>query len=48
MFEQLVDEFYPNLLDKQLEIQLIYSENIECYGDVDKLARVFNNLLKMR
>ena len=46
MFEQLVDEFYPNLLDKQLEIQLIYSENIECYGDVDKLARVFNNLLK--
>lgn len=46
MFEQLVDEFYPNLLEKQLTVNLFYSEEIEIYADVDKLARVFNNLLK--
>lgn len=46
MFEQLVDEFYPNLMEKQLKVNLFYQEEIEIYADVDKLARVFNNLLK--
>ena len=46
MFEQLVDEFYPNLMEKQLKVNLFYEEEIEVYADVDKLARVFNNVLK--
>lgn len=46
MFEQLVDEFYPKLLEKELEVELSYVGQIEYYGDSNKLARVFNNLLK--
>lgn len=46
MMEQLVDEFYPLLLEKNLKINLMYEEEVEFYGDVDKLVRVFNNLLK--
>lgn len=46
MVEQLVDEFYPLLMEKHLEINLRYEEEIEFYGDADKLVRVFNNLLK--
>lgn len=46
MFEQLVDEFYPYLLEKKLQIELTYEGQIDYHGDINKLARVFNNLLK--
>ena len=46
MLEQLVDEFYPLLASKNMKISLHMDENIVINGDRDKLARVFNNLLK--
>ena len=46
MLVQMSDEFYPLLSAKGKEIVLLDSEQFTIYGDPDKLARVFNNILK--
>jgi two-component system, OmpR family, sensor histidine kinase VanS len=46
MLQQLADEFYPmlNPLEKQVFVNV--PEVLTLWGDADKLARVFNNILK--
>lgn len=46
MLEQLVDEFYPLLTPKELQIDVALEPNLTLIGDGDKLARVFDNLLR--
>jgi two-component system sensor histidine kinase VanS len=46
MLVQMADEFYPQLSAKGKQIILRVPENLTVYGDADKLARVFNNILK--
>lgn len=46
MLMQMTDEFYPLLQAHGNEIRLQMEENMSVYGDPDKLARVFQNLLK--
>lgn len=46
MLVQMADEFYPLLSAKGKQITLHVSEDLTVYGDPDKLARVFNNILK--
>ncbi|AWW27445.1 MULTISPECIES: sensor histidine kinase [unclassified Acetobacterium] len=43
---QLIDEFYPALSAKGNSAILCANENLSVYADPEKLARVFNNLLK--
>jgi two-component system sensor histidine kinase VanS len=46
MLEQLADEFYPILLPEGKRITVSCEEGLVLRGDSDKLARVFNNILK--
>lgn len=46
MLEQLVDEFYPTFAEKRNEVVIKVDENVTIYGDSDKLARVFSNILR--
>jgi len=46
MLYQMADEFYPQLQKKKNTIKLEIDENIFITGDPNKLARVFNNILK--
>lgn len=46
MLEQLADEFYPILLPQGKSISVSCEESLVLHGDSDKLARVFNNILK--
>lgn len=46
MFVQLTDEFYSALLKHGNTITLQADESLTVYGDPDKLARVFGNILK--
>lgn len=46
MLVQISDEFYPILQEHGNEISLSVPNHLEVYGDPDKLARVFNNILK--
>lgn len=46
MLEQMADEFYPILAPQNKKAIVNAPENITVYGDADKLARVFNNILK--
>ena len=46
MLEQIIDDFYPTLNDLNKKIEFIMENNITLYGDSDKLARVFNNIIK--
>lgn len=46
MLYQMADEFYPQLQKKKNTVKLDIDENIFITGDPDKLARVFNNILK--
>lgn len=46
MLEQLADELYGVLQEKHLECEVEVEENLEIYGDPDKLARVFDNILR--
>lgn len=48
MFVQLSDEFYPLLSEHGNTIQLLADEDLTVYADPVKLARVFNNILKMQ
>jgi two-component system sensor histidine kinase VanS len=46
MLMQMTDEFYPLLAANGKQVALHVPEDMTVYGDPDKLARVFNNILK--
>lgn len=46
MLEQLADEFQPLFKEKNLTCQTCIAPNLVITGDADKLARVFDNLIK--
>lgn len=46
MLVQMTDEFYPVLSARGNTIRLSVGEDMTVYGDSEKLARVFNNILK--
>ena len=46
MLTQMIDEFLPLMSEKGTTAALNASEDLTVYGDPDKLARVFNNILK--
>ena len=46
MLEQVADEFYGVFQSKNLLCQVNAEENLLIYGDPDKLARVFDNILR--
>lgn len=46
MLEQLADELYAVLQEKRLSCEVNVEENLMVYGDPDKLARVFDNILR--
>ena len=46
MLEQIADELYGVLQEKHLSCELETEENLEVRGDPDKLARVFDNILR--
>jgi len=46
MLEQLADEMYAVLQGKHMTCKVYTDEDIMIYGDPDKLARVFDNLLR--
>ncbi len=46
MLEQIADELYGVLQGKHLTCQVNVEENLQIFGDPDKLARVFDNLLR--
>lgn len=46
MLVQILEELYPQLKVTQKYIENHVEENISVYGDSEKLARVFNNILK--
>lgn len=46
MIAQITDEFYPMLSEKNLTVDIDIIEHIIMFADSDKIARVFDNLLK--
>lgn len=46
MLEQLADELYGVLQDKNLTCEVETEEDLQVKGDPDKLARVFDNILR--
>lgn len=46
MLVQMADEFYPILREHGNKVDLKVKDNLTVYGDSEKLARVFNNILK--
>ena len=46
MIHQIVDEFYPMLMEKQLEVSVEINQRIVMLADADRIARVLDNLLK--
>jgi len=46
MLYQLSDEFYPALTEKGLGLRMEVAGGLRCQADSDKLARVFDNLLR--
>lgn len=46
MLQQMADEVYPILVSSGKQIVMDQQEDIYLWGDADKLARVFNNILK--
>ncbi|TDF92980.1 vancomycin resistance histidine kinase VanS [Paenibacillus piri] len=46
MLLQMTDEFYPQLASNGKQAVIHASEDLTVFGDPDKLARVFNNILK--
>lgn len=46
MLMQMADEFYPILREHGNRVDLKVKDNLTVYGDSEKLARVFNNILK--
>lgn len=46
MLQQMADEFYPMLAPQGKQVSVNVPEGLTLWGDADKLARVFNNILK--
>lgn len=46
MLEQVADEFYGVFQEKNLVCEVHAEEGLKVYGDADKLARVFDNILR--
>ena len=46
MLQQMADEFYPMLTPQEKQVSVNVPDSLTLWGDVDKLARVFNNVLK--
>ncbi len=46
LLEQMADEFYPTLEQKNLSVSIEAAGDLLLYADPDKIARVFNNLFK--
>lgn len=46
LLEQLMDEFMPQFLEKKLTCQVDIQPHLLVNGDADKLARVFDNVLR--
>lgn len=46
MLQQMADEFYPMLTPQGKQISVNVPDGLTLWGDADKLARVFNNILK--
>ncbi|MHC1723498.1 MAG: sensor histidine kinase [Aminipila sp.] len=46
MFVQIADEAYPALIANNKRVEIHASENLTIQADSEKLARVFNNILK--
>lgn len=46
MLEQLADELYGVLQEKKLSCEVDVEDDLQIYGDPDKLARVFDNILR--
>ncbi len=46
MLQQMADEFYPMLTPQGKQVCVNVPDGLTLWGDADKLARVFNNILK--
>ncbi len=46
LLQQMKEEFFPILIQKNQEILIKVDESIMLYADPNKIARVFNNILK--
>lgn len=46
MLQQMADEFYPMLAPQAKQVSVNVPDSLTLWGDADKLARVFNNILK--
>jgi len=46
MLQQIADEFYPILAPQGKQVSVNVPDGFTLWGDPDKLARVFNNILK--
>ena len=46
MLRQLADEFYPMLTPQEKQMVIQVPDDLILIGDADKLARVFNNIMK--
>ncbi len=46
MLQQMADEFYPMLTPQGRQVSVDVFDSLTLWGDADKLARVFNNILK--
>lgn len=46
MLQQMADEFYPMLTPQEKQVSVNVPDSLTLCGDADKLARVFNNILK--
>lgn len=46
MLQQMADEFYPMLTPQGKQVAVNAQDGLTLWGDADKLARVFNNILK--
>ena len=46
LFDQLLEEFYPMLEERNLKININKPNTLMCVVDGDKLARAFGNLIK--
>ncbi len=46
MLQQIADEFYPMLTPQGKQVSVNVPDGLTLWGDADKLARVFNNILK--
>lgn len=46
MLQQMADEFYPMLTPQEKQVSVNVPDGLTLWGDADKLARVFNNIMK--